>query len=125
MVRRPPRSTRTDTLFPYTTLFRSARQFHGHFVVGPPCPDRRDSRGACAGAAGLRQACAAFPCSRADAAFVDALRDIDVDPVLEQRIGFYLRAKPFQRPVTQVGPDEPEGIGQASWSERGGPDVSI
>src|SRR3546814_11286519 len=26
MIRRPPRSTRTDTLFPYTTLFRS---FHG------------------------------------------------------------------------------------------------
>src|SRR3546814_19487636 len=25
MLRRPPRSTRTDTLFPYTTLFRSAR----------------------------------------------------------------------------------------------------
>src|SRR3546814_1352272 len=25
MTRRPPRSTRTDTLFPYTTLFRSAR----------------------------------------------------------------------------------------------------
>src|SRR3546814_20703377 len=26
MIRRPPISTRTDTLFPYTTLFRSARQ---------------------------------------------------------------------------------------------------
>src|SRR3546814_13542678 len=26
MIRRPPRSTRTDTLFPYTTLFRSRRQ---------------------------------------------------------------------------------------------------
>src|SRR3546814_19999734 len=26
MVRRPPRSTRTDTLFPYTTLFRSSRR---------------------------------------------------------------------------------------------------
>src|SRR3546814_15500357 len=26
MIRRPPRSTRTDTLFPYTTLFRSAFQ---------------------------------------------------------------------------------------------------
>src|SRR3546814_14948731 len=26
MVRRPPRSTRTDTLIPYTTLFRSTRQ---------------------------------------------------------------------------------------------------
>src|SRR3546814_14554989 len=25
MIRRPPRSTRTDTLFPYTTLFRSKR----------------------------------------------------------------------------------------------------
>src|SRR3546814_2409050 len=27
MIRRPPRSTRTDTLFPYTTLFRSANGF--------------------------------------------------------------------------------------------------
>src|SRR3546814_1312087 len=26
MIRRPPRSTRTDTLFPYTTLFRSVAQ---------------------------------------------------------------------------------------------------
>src|SRR3546814_2282150 len=34
MIRRPPRSTRTDTLFPYTTLFRS--------------PARRDAgRGGC------------------------------------------------------------------------------
>src|SRR3546814_12063207 len=30
MIRRPPKSTRTDTLFPYTTLFRSAR------VAEPP-----------------------------------------------------------------------------------------
>src|SRR3546814_14514612 len=29
MIRRPPRSTRTDTLFPYTTLFRS----HGRYAV--------------------------------------------------------------------------------------------
>src|SRR3546814_8963200 len=28
MIRRPPRSTRTDTLFPYTTLFRSATELH-------------------------------------------------------------------------------------------------
>src|SRR3546814_3378567 len=27
MIRRPPRSTRTDTLFPYTTLFRSTHHF--------------------------------------------------------------------------------------------------
>src|SRR3546814_5715298 len=31
MIRRPPRSTRTDTLFPYTTLFRS-RDFDGTVV---------------------------------------------------------------------------------------------
>src|SRR3546814_12337481 len=30
MIRRPPRSTRTDTLFPYTTLFRSIQKRHGH-----------------------------------------------------------------------------------------------
>src|SRR3546814_18320962 len=29
MIRRPPRSTRTDTLFPYTTLFRSGDRVHG------------------------------------------------------------------------------------------------
>src|SRR3546814_12948939 len=29
MIRRPPRSTRTDTLFPYTTLFRSRRSLRG------------------------------------------------------------------------------------------------
>src|SRR3546814_3583841 len=29
MIRRPPRSTRTDTLFPYTTLFRSLRAVAG------------------------------------------------------------------------------------------------
>src|SRR3546814_2069004 len=29
MIRRPPRSTRTDTLFPYTTLFRSRVRFSG------------------------------------------------------------------------------------------------
>src|SRR3546814_1871578 len=30
MIRRPPRSTRTDTLFPYTTLFRSRRKQERH-----------------------------------------------------------------------------------------------
>src|SRR3546814_13503749 len=62
MIRRPPRSTRTDTLFPYTTLFRSQRHVgvaadedeprrrmsfpcHGGGGVGdgsavPPAPER-------------------------------------------------------------------------------------
>src|SRR3546814_17861022 len=36
MIRRPPRSTRTDTLFPYTTLFRSAI---ARRIVVLPAPD--------------------------------------------------------------------------------------
>src|SRR3546814_7841998 len=34
MIRRPPRSTRTDTLFPYTTLFRSVGPEVAHPAVG-------------------------------------------------------------------------------------------
>src|SRR3546814_9558348 len=33
MIRRPPRSTRTDTLFPYTTLFRSDEDWRGRHLV--------------------------------------------------------------------------------------------
>src|SRR3546814_1795474 len=39
MIRRPPRSTRTDTLFPYTTLFRSAflsDSANSYFGASPP-----------------------------------------------------------------------------------------
>src|SRR3546814_9927721 len=41
MIRRPPRSTRTDTLFPYTTLFRSLGT-HISLSDGqlPPSPER-------------------------------------------------------------------------------------
>src|SRR3546814_739933 len=41
MIRRPPRSTRTDTLFPYTTLFRS----HGISVPNTPGTIDSDYRG--------------------------------------------------------------------------------
>src|SRR3546814_2008433 len=43
MLRRPPRSTRTDTLFPYTTLFRSReRHFRGQFPVALQHESARD-----------------------------------------------------------------------------------
>src|SRR3546814_6079579 len=53
MVRRPPRSTRTDTLFPYTTLFRSvggqrhalAVQFDLRVLVGVVCAHQHVARG--------------------------------------------------------------------------------
>src|SRR3546814_7868790 len=48
MIRRPPRSTRTDTLFPYTTLFRSSRGSGSH-LIHPEDEDwrRRHSRLGC------------------------------------------------------------------------------
>src|SRR3546814_8219874 len=55
MIRRPPRSTRTDTLFPYTTLFRSpvsrphrTAVRRGGDAARQPADDQR--RGGCAGA---------------------------------------------------------------------------
>src|SRR3546814_7267631 len=42
MIRRPPRSTRTDTLFPYTTLFRS--DDHTALTAGRSAP-HEDGRG--------------------------------------------------------------------------------
>src|SRR3546814_14880341 len=40
MIRRPPRSTRTDTLFPYTTLFRSGQAVDNPGMIPGPesCP---------------------------------------------------------------------------------------
>src|SRR3546814_13359922 len=46
MIRRPPRSTRTDTLFPYTTLFRSCqRQFLMPMESVRIVPDTNKERG--------------------------------------------------------------------------------
>src|SRR3546814_602435 len=66
MIRRPPRSTRTDTLFPYTTLFRSphsrsaagnrhsprSSRIAGSCTASRSWPDRRPGPGRAAGAAG-------------------------------------------------------------------------
>src|SRR3546814_1414045 len=47
MIRRPPRSTRTDTLFPYTTLFRSHLSI-GRVVLGDQ-HGKRPNGGRCFG----------------------------------------------------------------------------
>src|SRR3546814_2635868 len=58
MIRRPPRSTRTDTLFPYTTLFRS-----GWFRPGA-ARGRTGREGAAARDSGIRPE--ARPCRRSE-----------------------------------------------------------
>src|SRR3546814_14227586 len=47
MIRRPPRSTRTDTLFPYTTLFRSTESLGFRCIAVPSdLLDRGDGQAA-------------------------------------------------------------------------------
>src|SRR3546814_12699450 len=50
MIRRPPRSTRTDTLFPYTTLFRSRDKAIAARLVDPAALEARSEAGARRGA---------------------------------------------------------------------------
>src|SRR3546814_5060359 len=58
MIRRPPRSTRTDTLFPYTTLFRSAHTSLDRFFYETEWPRAE------AGVEKLREWLAAHPGAR-------------------------------------------------------------
>src|SRR3546814_1194476 len=52
MIRRPPRSTRTDTLFPYTTLFRSDRRVRPDRPPGRSDPEHAAAQLAQAGGDG-------------------------------------------------------------------------
>src|SRR3546814_3245470 len=62
MIRRPPRSTRTDTLFPYTTLFRSA--FVGAHPVGDTPRDDGRSQGELLQKKPVLCFCGSPPCGR-------------------------------------------------------------
>src|SRR3546814_3608863 len=57
MIRRPPRSTRTDTLFPYTTLFRSGRSVFDRFWARTARLDRQARHTMEIGAAPARWLC--------------------------------------------------------------------
>src|SRR3546814_7517382 len=52
MIRRPPRSTRTDTLFPYTTLFRSGEADRPALSLDQPARRHRQRRCDAAGRRG-------------------------------------------------------------------------
>src|SRR3546814_621636 len=60
MIRRPPRSTRTDTLFPYTTLFRSPPARVRRVACDPAGPGRDHGRGCPREAAPLVEAGAGY-----------------------------------------------------------------
>src|SRR3546814_14230747 len=95
MIRRPPRSTRTDTLFPYTTLFRS--------VGNPAAKDHFSAHD--------RRRRADIIIALLNLAV--GVRQIDVDLSVVAEIGAELAAGRIQR--DQAGVDE---IGRASCRER-------
>src|SRR3546814_1595969 len=68
MIRRPPRSTRTDTLFPYTTLFRSRGLRGSAARGGRDRPGRRGERRAAARTRAARPSPRARsdPCTRSE-----------------------------------------------------------
>src|SRR3546814_5225973 len=63
MIRRPPRSTRTDTLFPYTTLFRSYRMGgrERHPGLRPAAAQQAQDRSLCAPPQGRPRCCSLAP----------------------------------------------------------------
>src|SRR3546814_11384191 len=113
MIRRPPRSTRTDTLFPYTTLFRSAGRTRGD---GRPVQGHGDPRFGLATPRGLRRTgrlrmTTVEPATAADAEALSAFAEASfVDPF--GHICYPADLAAFQ-------------IGEAACRERVCPDVSI
>src|SRR3546814_4888208 len=111
MIRRPPRSTRTDTLFPYTTLFRSERavlsaatgaggRSRGDAAAGRAAPGGavRGQPDAARHAAGRRRGDRPRPGGEADAADGD-LRNVPAAEHLEAGAGAPDRHGPDERGV--------------------------
>src|SRR3546814_7306974 len=73
MIRRPPRSTRTDTLFPYTTLFRS--DLDGTFAWPVPSYQHSQIEGQLAGLAALFNAPLTIGELRVDVAIAFGVND--------------------------------------------------
>src|SRR3546814_5655898 len=102
MIRRPPRSTRTDTLFPYTTLFRSLQA-----RAGERAPD------------GTRDAFVAFIRAYYEMASLDTLRLRPLDELVETALRHFLfaqRRAPGESLVRVLAPVE--------LTTRGGPGLA-
>src|SRR3546814_79174 len=135
MIRRPPRSTRTDTLFPYTTLFRSTTQgtHYGNWTIS--CAqyrtyslcDRADTH-----RLGGLSATQATVASGADAIWLVPSYDdaaarsaapppqrIAPDPCVRPRQRLRLCAARQRRPDRRLAPDFPV-VGHRNWQPRYG-----
>src|SRR3546814_2189281 len=97
MIRRPPRSTRTDTLIPYTTLCRSPQRLHGRA--------RRDRHGMAADASRVLV-------DHEDLARTGSSVPLTVVPEIPEAVGLYDR-------LTAVRPSQsiaaPPGLMAEKW----------
>src|SRR3546814_11385901 len=98
MIRRPPRSTRTDTLFPYTTLFRSQQVMEQtHLLLGKPQVGSR-----CAALGCLRQFRHA---TSSQQSFANKDRNDAVDPRSGAAHLLDVNCAASQRPLAKDAPD--------------------
>src|SRR3546814_15590856 len=102
MIRRPPRSTRTDTLFPYTTLFRSEPDVVTLDLGLPPDPD-----GTAEGFATLEEILALKPDTKVIVASGHGARESALRAISSGAYDFY------QKPL-----ELDEQIGRAACRER-------
>src|SRR3546814_12285401 len=106
MLRRPPRSTRTDTLFPYTTLFRS-------FIVMPSADlDEAAKQGAKARIQNTGQSCI---CAKRMIVHTDIYDAFMEKFAAAMRM---VKAGDPMDPQTDMGPLSSFEIGRASCRER-------
>src|SRR3546814_16142052 len=119
MIRRPPRSTRTDTLFPYTTLFRSLTPESRDGLDGLVCDDVhfRDPFSDVRGRAAMKAIFATMYRDCTDVAYV-------IDGVLRQddtamvKWTFRFRPQRFGGAQPWIAIGVTEQIGRASCRER-------
>src|SRR3546814_16200481 len=122
MIRRPPRSTRTDTLFPYTTLFRSGffrlrqtefRRRYGLYAQGAEkFPDLADLSGIVTGDQQLAGLSFRIACPLLSAVFIGQPPPLLTTPSL------------LKSGCNLSGPSHAE-IGQATGRERVGLEVNL
>src|SRR3546814_3020461 len=86
MIRRPPRSTRTDTLFPYTTLFRSATSGEAREAALPEVPTFKQA-GIDLKASGWNTFFASSSMSHDKAGMLgDVIKSVTTDPAIRKKL---------------------------------------